>query len=87
MFVDQYQDQEWRPRNSGGDFLGPIRLREALFRSRNLVSIRLMQDLGVEQALTYIERFGFSRAELPRNLSASLGTSELTPLQIAQATR
>ncbi len=84
VFVDQYQDQEWRPRNSGGDFLGPIRLREALFKSRNLVSIRLMQDLGVENALSYIERFGFSRAELPRNLSASLGTSELTPLQIAQ---
>jgi penicillin-binding protein 1A len=84
VFVDEYLDTEWRPRNAGGDFLGPIRLREALFRSRNLVSIRLMQDLGVDSSLAYIERFGFSRQELPRNLSASLGTSELTPLQIAQ---
>ncbi|HDZ56938.1 MAG TPA: penicillin-binding protein 1A [Pseudomonas xinjiangensis] len=84
VFVDEYLDSEWRPRNSGGDFLGPIRLREALYRSRNLVSIRLMQDLGVDNALTYIERFGFSRDDLPRNLSASLGTTELTPLQIAQ---
>ncbi len=84
IFVDDYLDSIWRPQNSGGDFLGPIRLREALYRSRNLVSIRLMQDLGVDKALTYIERFGFSREELPRNLSASLGTSELTPLQIAQ---
>ncbi|MEH6389585.1 penicillin-binding protein 1A [Pseudomonas profundi] len=84
VFADQYMDTDWRPRNSGGDFLGPIRLREALYRSRNLVSVRLMQDLGVDNALTYMERFGFAREELPRNLSASLGTPELTPLQIAQ---
>ncbi len=79
-----HMEEAWRPRNSGGDFLGPIRLREALYRSRNLVSIRLLQDIGVDRALTYIERFGFSRSELPRNLSAALGTPELTPLQIAQ---
>ena len=84
VFFDDYLDSAWRPQNSGGDFLGPIRLREALYRSRNLVSIRLMQDLGVDKALSYIERFGFSRSDLPRNLSASLGTPELTPLQIAQ---
>ncbi|UAW98713.1 penicillin-binding protein 1A [Halopseudomonas nanhaiensis] len=84
VYVDEFQDTEWRPRNSGGDFLGPIRLREALYRSRNLVSIRLMQDMGVDRSLDYIQRFGFRREELPRNLSASLGTSELTPLQIAQ---
>lgn len=84
VFADQYSDTDWRPRNSGGDFLGPIRLREALYRSRNLVSVRLMQDLGVDNALTYMERFGFAREELPRNLSAALGTPELTPLQIAQ---
>lgn len=84
VFTDQYTNTDWRPRNSGGDFLGPIRLREALYRSRNLVSVRLMQDLGVDNALTYMERFGFAREELPRNLSASLGTPELTPLQIAQ---
>lgn len=81
---DGHMEEAWRPRNSGGDFLGPIRLREALYRSRNLVSIRLLQDIGVDRALTYIERFGFSRRELPRNLSAALGTPELTPLQIAQ---
>ena len=84
VFVDDYLDSIWRPKNSGGDFLGPIRLREALYRSRNLVSIRLLQDLGVDHAMTYIERFGFSKSELPRHLSAALGTSEQTPLQIAQ---
>ncbi|MFA5678772.1 MAG: penicillin-binding protein 1A [Pseudomonas sp.] len=83
VFNDGHQSEDWRPRNSGGDFLGPIRLREALYRSRNLVSIRLMMDIGVDEALTYIERFGFNRSELPRHLSASLGTPEFTPLQIA----
>src|SRR5690606_6637316 len=83
VFSDGTQGDDWRPRNSSGDFLGPIRLREAFYRSRNLVSIRLMRDIGVDQSLTYMERFGFSREELPRNLSASLGTPELTPLQIA----
>ncbi|WP_188636766.1 penicillin-binding protein 1A [Halopseudomonas pertucinogena] len=83
VFNDGHQEEDWRPRNSGGDFLGPIRLREALYRSRNLVSVRLMMDIGVDEALTYIERFGFSRSDLPRHLSSSLGTPELTPLQMA----
>jgi len=85
VFNDGHQSDDWRPRNSGGDFLGPIRLREALYRSRNLVSIRLMLDMGVDEALSYIERFGFRRSDLPRHLSASLGTPELTPLQMATA--
>ena len=54
MFNDGHQAEDWRPRNSGGDFLGPIRLREALYRSRNLVSVRLMMDIGVDEALRYI---------------------------------
>ncbi|NLC01398.1 MAG: peptidase, partial [Pseudomonas formosensis] len=83
VFNDGHQAEDWRPRNAGGDFLGPIRLREALYRSRNLVSVRLMMDIGVDEALSYIERFGFNRSDLPRHLSASLGTPELTPLQIA----
>lgn len=83
VFNDGHQQEDWRPRNSGGDFLGPIRLREALYRSRNLVSVRLMMDIGIDEALTYIERFGFNRSDLPRHLSSSLGTPELTPLQVA----
>ncbi|SDT90772.1 penicillin-binding protein 1A [Halopseudomonas salegens] len=85
VFADEHLDNIWRPQNSGGDFLGPIRLRESLYRSRNLVSIRLMQDLGIDESLTYIERFGFSRDELPRHLSSSLGSLELTPLQVTRA--
>ena len=85
VFANDHLDTVWRPQNAGGDFLGPIRLRESLYRSRNLVSIRLMQDLGVDESLTYIERFGFVRDELPRHLSSSLGSLELTPLQLTRA--
>ncbi|TVP90299.1 MAG: penicillin-binding protein 1A [Pseudomonadaceae bacterium] len=85
VFASDHLDNVWRPQNAGGDFLGPIRLRESLYRSRNLVSIRLMQDLGVDESLTYIERFGFARDELPRHLSSSLGSLELTPLQLTRA--
>ena len=72
----------WRPKNDNNTFLGPIRVREGLYRSRNLVSIRILQDIGMEYARDYISQFGFSRADLPRNLSLALGTATLTPLEI-----
>ena len=83
VFVDEYMDQVWRPKNDNNTFLGPIRLREALYKSRNLVSIRLLQALGIDSTLSYIERFGFNRQDLPRNLSLALGTANLTPMEIA----
>ncbi|HEY5970642.1 MAG TPA: transglycosylase domain-containing protein, partial [Pseudoxanthomonas sp.] len=70
----------WRPQNDGGGFRGPMRLREALVQSRNLVSVRLLDGIGVEFARKYISQFGFNEAELPPNLSMSLGTASLTPL-------
>ncbi|MBS7662319.1 penicillin-binding protein 1A [Pseudomonas lalucatii] len=83
VFVDDYLDQVWRPKNDNNTFLGPIRLREALYKSRNLVSIRLLQAIGIEHALDYVSRFGFDRQDLPRNLSLALGTANLTPLEVA----
>ncbi|UVE18258.1 penicillin-binding protein 1A [Pseudomonas sp. LS44] len=83
VFVDEYLDQVWRPKNDNNTFLGPIRLREALYKSRNLVSIRLLQAIGIEYALNYVSHFGFNKQELPRNLSLALGTANLTPLEIA----
>jgi penicillin-binding protein 1A len=83
VFVDDYMDQVWRPKNDNNTFLGPIRLREALYKSRNLVSIRLLQAMGIGPTLNYIEHFGFSSADLPHNLSLALGTANLTPMQIA----
>jgi penicillin-binding protein 1A len=75
----------WRPENSTGDFHGPMRLREALVRSRNLVSIRLLRALGTPYAIDYVSRFGFPKASLPTNLTLALGTVQVTPLQLAAA--
>ena len=74
----------WRPQNDAGNFAGPMRLREALVQSRNLVSVRLLDAIGVDFASRYITQFGFSQESLPPNLSMSLGTSSLTPLSIAR---
>lgn len=74
----------WRPQNDGGRFAGPIRVREALVQSRNLVSVRLLSAIGTDFARTYITQFGFSKDQLPPNLSMSLGTASLTPMSIAR---
>ncbi|WP_235263803.1 penicillin-binding transpeptidase domain-containing protein [Nitrincola sp. A-D6] len=73
---------EWRPENHSRDFEGPIRLREALYRSKNLVSIRLMRDVGVNTAHQHILKFGFDPQRTPANLSLALGSADATPIQI-----
>lgn len=83
VFVDEYLDKVWRPKNDTNTFLGPIRMREALYKSRNLVSIRLLQAMGIDKTIDYIARFGFNKQDLPRNLSLALGTATLTPMEIA----
>ncbi len=75
-------EESWRPENYSGKYYGPTRLREALANSRNLVSIRVMRDVGVNTTLKHVSGFGFAEKTLPRNLSVSLGTGELTPLQL-----
>lgn len=74
----------WRPQNDKGGFKGPMRLREALVQSRNLVSVRLLDGIGVNFAREYITRFGFAKEALPPNLSMSLGTASLTPVSVAR---
>lgn len=76
-------DAAWRPENYSGTYHGPTRLRDALANSRNLVSIRVMREVGIEKTLAHLNRFGFDAAKMPHNLSLSLGTGELTPLQLA----
>ena len=83
VFVDEYLDKVWRPKNDTNTFLGPIRIREALYKSRNLVSIRLLQAMGVGKTIDYMTRFGFAKSDLPPNLSLALGTATLTPMEIA----
>ena len=83
VFVEEGMDRIWRPKNDNNTFLGPIRMREALYKSRNLVSIRLLQSIGIDYTIDYISRFGFQPQDLPRNLSLALGTATLTPMEIA----
>ena len=79
-------DQSWRPKdNSGEKFFGPMRLREALVYSRNLVSVRLMQDIGLEYVRNYVTRFGFDKSQLPDDLTLAIGTAEASPLQMVTA--
>ena len=74
----------WRPQNDDGKFRGPMRLREALVQSRNLVSVRLLDAIGIDYARRYISHFGLDEDMLPPNLSMSLGTASLPPLMIAR---
>ncbi len=74
----------WRPQNTNREFLGPLRLREALVRSRNLVSIRLMNGLGPSLVTGHMKNFGFTDAELPPNLSLALGATQISPLEMAR---
>ncbi|HEY0768464.1 MAG TPA: penicillin-binding protein 1A [Steroidobacteraceae bacterium] len=76
-------EESWRPENSTREFGGPTRLREALVRSRNLVSIRILKELGVDTAIDYIARFGFDARTMPHDLTLALGTLEATPLDVA----
>lgn len=75
----------WRPQNDSHRFYGPTRLRDALTQSRNLVSIRLLDLIGISYAIKYSERFGFAKNQLPAGLSLALGTALVTPLQMASA--
>jgi penicillin-binding protein 1A len=83
VFNDTNLASAWRPTNDGGKFYGPTRLRQALYRSQNIVSVRLLDELGIRPTLNFLRRFGFDPEELPHNLSLSLGSANLSPLQIA----
>lgn len=86
-FYDRNLEEHWRPENYSGKFYGPTRLRKALALSRNLVSIRLLQHIGIQTGVDYFQRFGFPQEELNRskNLSLSLGSVQFSPLQMVRA--
>ena len=75
----------WSPQNFDEKYHGPTLLREALKKSRNIVSIKLLQQMGIDHAIDYARRFGFEDPALPRDLTLSLGTGSVTPLEIATA--
>jgi penicillin-binding protein 1A len=84
VIVDDPNIEEvWRPENDGGSLAGPLRLREALVRSRNLVSIRLLREMGVRPVIEYAQHFGFKKESLPPNLTLALGTVQAPPIEVA----
>lgn len=75
----------WRPKNSSGKFYGPTRLRVALTNSRNLVSIRILRDIGAKYVINYAEKFGFDTSQMHPNLSLALGSASASPWEMARA--
>jgi len=77
--------QPWEPHNDDGNYDGPISLREALARSKNVIAVRLLQAITPDYARDYLQRFGFDAAKQPVNLTLALGSGSVTPLQMAGA--
>ena len=82
VFHDLNLDRYWRPKNYSGRFYGPTRMRVALAKSRNMVSIRILRRVGIEQTISHIRKFGMTQRELPRDLSLALGSGALTPIEL-----
>ncbi|MCB1734552.1 MAG: penicillin-binding protein 1A [Gammaproteobacteria bacterium] len=85
VFNDPSLEGSWRPENYSGKVFGPTRLRVALYNSRNLVSIRVLRQTGVDHTSAYLERIGFDPNRIPHNLSLALGSAQVTPLEMAAA--
>jgi len=73
----------WRPKNSPAIYEGPIRLRRALGQSKNVVSVRLVQDLGLAKVINQLTKFGFNKDDMPRDNTIALGSASITPLKLA----
>lgn len=82
---DASQDTIWRPENYSKKFFGPTRLRKALSLSLNLVSVRILRAIGIDNALDHLARFGFDPASLPRGLSLALGSGTILPIDVVRA--
>jgi penicillin-binding protein 1A len=83
VYDDSGQEKIWRPENNEKSFSGPTRLREALVHSRNLVTVRVVRQLGIDAATSYAEKFGFDPDDMPHDMTIALGSLPVTPLQMA----
>jgi penicillin-binding protein 1A len=84
VIADSGENQYWRPHNDTLKFYGMTSLREALAESRNVVSVRLLQMIGIPYTLDYLKHFGFDTQQLPHSLSLALGSGGVTPLNLAR---
>ena len=80
--AEQTGNEPWEPKNYDGKFEGPMRMRQGLIKSKNLVSIRILQSITPEYAHDYITRFGFDPTKYPAYLTMALGAGSVTPLQM-----
>ncbi len=85
VYDDSGQEKTWRPENNEKGFDGPMRLREGLVFSRNLVTIRVVRQLGVDTAIAYAAKFGFNPQDMPKDMTVALGSLPATPLQMVSA--
>lgn len=82
---DPSQPNLWRPHNVNLKFNGPTRLKQALVQSKNLVSIRILDDIGIDYAIDFVTRFGFNKKSLPKGLSLALGSLSVSPMDLTTA--
>nr|VUD25217.1 penicillin-binding protein 1A [Salmonella sp. NCTC 7297] len=75
---------DWRPKNSPPQYAGPIRLRQGLGQSKNVVMVRAMRAMGVDYAAEYLQRFGFPAQNIVHTESLALGSASFTPMQVAR---
>ena len=85
VFEDENLESVWRPQNYTGEFYGPLSLRDALIKSVNIVSIKLLRELGIDKTHAYLENFGFKKSRLPSDLSLALGSGNFSPAEMARA--
>ncbi len=85
VFEDENLESIWRPKNYTGEYYGPISLRDALIKSINIVSIKLLRELGIENTHNYLEKFGFEKSRLPKDLSLALGSGNFSPVEMVRA--
>ena len=85
VFEDDNLESAWRPQNYTGEFYGPISIREALTKSVNIVSIKLLRELGIEKTHNFLKHFGFKKSRLPNDLSLALGSGNFSPVEMSRA--
>jgi penicillin-binding protein 1A len=76
--------KRWRPQNYGRRYYGPTTFRRALASSYNVSAVKVLQRIGVSSTIDHVTRFGFQRENIPKNLTIALGTSNVTPLELAR---
>ncbi|PAU35510.1 penicillin-sensitive transpeptidase [Vibrio coralliilyticus] len=81
---DKSQGTAWRPKNSPPTYIGPTRLRIGLAQSKNVMAVRVLREVGLDETRQYLTRFGFNIDQVPRSETIALGAGSLTPMKMAQ---